>query len=124
MQVRLLSGAPHDELNVDVLVHNESDIKVRFKYTRSRVVGINGMVIKQCIKYYRDSSERRDFYLDVVQFGRMRDLGSRCRRFKSCHPDQGESVNGKPTVSKTVTESSNLSSPAIWVGGEKQGRSV
>ena len=63
MQVQLLSGAPHDELNIDVLVHNESDIKVRFKYTRSRVVGINGMVIKQCIKYYRDSSERRAFHI-------------------------------------------------------------
>ena len=26
-------------------------------------------------------------YLDVVQFGRTLDLGSRGRRFKSCHPD-------------------------------------
>ena len=28
-------------------------------------------------------------YLDVIQFGRMRGLGPRCRRFESSHLDQG-----------------------------------
>lgn len=28
-----------------------------------KVVGINGMVIKQCIKYYRDSLERQATYI-------------------------------------------------------------
>ena len=27
-------------------------------------------------------------YPDVTQFGRVLALGARCRRFKSCHPDQ------------------------------------
>lgn len=27
-------------------------------------------------------------YPDVTQFGRVLGLGPRCRRFKSCHPDQ------------------------------------
>ena len=55
------------------------------------MVGINGMVIKQCIKYYRDSSERRQLYADVAELADAQDLKScdlvSCE-FESHHPHQ------------------------------------
>ena len=43
-------------------------------------------------------------YRDVSQFGRVLALGARCRRFKSCHPDQdgGEQINHSRTFTVKI----------------------